>query len=98
VATFSERLKELRKEKGVTQKQIADAIGIAERNYRRLEADYTAKSETLEALADYHGVSVDYILGRVNFWHDADGNITVKVPPDILNLDTDALKEKHRQG
>ena len=94
MAVFSERLKELRKERGLTQKQVADAIGIAERNYRRLEANYTAKSETLEALADYYGRSVDYLLGRVNFWHDAEGRITVKVPPDILNLDTDALKKQ----
>jgi transcriptional regulator with XRE-family HTH domain len=84
LATFSERLKELRKEKAVTQKQVADVIGIAERNYRRYEADLVDPiASVVSKLSDYFGVSIDYLLGRVNFWHDAEGHITVTVPPDL---------------
>jgi len=67
MATFSERLKELRTAKGETQKQIAGLLGIAERNYRRYEAgdvDPTASNITL--LADHFDVSTDYLLGRSN--------------------------------
>jgi len=65
MATFSGRLKELRTAKGETQKQIAEFLGIAERNYRRYEAgdvDPTASNTML--LADYFDVSTDYLLGR----------------------------------
>jgi len=65
MATFSDRLKELRVAKGETQKQIAGLLGIAERNYRRYEAGYvdpTASNTTL--LADHFDVSTDYLLGR----------------------------------
>jgi len=65
MATFSDRLKELRIAKSKTQKQIAGLLGIAERNYRRYEAgdvDPTASNVTL--LADYFDVSIDYLLGR----------------------------------
>ena len=65
MATFSNRLKELRTAKGETQKQIAELLGIAERNYRRYEAgdvDPTASNATL--LADYFDVSIDYLFGR----------------------------------
>jgi len=65
MATFSDRLKELRTAKGETQKQIASLLGIAERNYRRYEAgdvDPIASNATL--LADHFDVSIDYLLGR----------------------------------
>ena len=89
MSTFANRLKELRNAKRVTQKQMSELLGIAERNYRRYEAgDVDPTASNVTKLADYFGVSVDYLLGRVNFWHDADGHITVKVPPDILSYPT----------
>ena len=60
---FSNRLKELRKSKGATQKQVAEAIGFTDRNYRRLEAGNTPYVETLAKLAEYFNVSTDYLLG-----------------------------------
>lgn len=84
--TFSNRLKELRIEKGATQKNMAELLGITERNYQRYEyglVDPTASNAT--KLADYFDVSVDYLLGRVNYLLDAEGHITVKVPPDIFS-------------
>ena len=66
MSSFSDRLKELRKTKGVTQKQIADAVGVAERNYRRYEANHNPNVDTLNKLADYFNVSTDYLLGRTD--------------------------------
>lgn len=58
------RLTELRKRQQLTQKQISDAIGTSERNYRRYEAsDYDVRVSTLVAIAKYLGVSTDYLLG-----------------------------------
>ena len=64
--TFADRIKELRKSKKLTQKQVAEAIGIAERNYRRLESENNPSVDTVTKLADYFQVTTDYLLGRTN--------------------------------
>lgn len=63
---FAERLKQLRKEKkGLTQEMVAKQIGIAKTTYSAYEQgkrqpDY----DTLNRLAKYFNVSVDYLLGN----------------------------------
>ena len=99
MANFADRLKELRKSKGVTQRQMADLLGIAERNYQRYETgvvDPTASNAT--KLADFFEVSVDYLIGRVNFWHDKDGRIVVKTPPNIFGTTDEELAEMERKA
>jgi len=61
---FSKRVKELRKARKMTQRQMADALGITERSYQRYEAESNPNNETLIKLADYFDVSTDYLLGR----------------------------------
>jgi len=63
--TFGERLKQLRMKKNVTQKELADHLGIATNAYQNYEynkRDMNIKS--LTALADYFDVSIDYLTGR----------------------------------
>ncbi len=61
------RLKLLRREKGVTSQQVADAIGIKSATYRRYEIDTKPKDEVYISLAEYFGVTVDYLMsGREN--------------------------------
>ena len=62
---LAERLKELRKERGVRQEQVAVALDIsmsAYCNYEQGKREPTAS--VLVRMADYYGVSVDYLLGR----------------------------------
>ena len=93
MATFASRLKELRKTKGKTQKQMAEFLGLNERTFRQYEAgEVDPPSSKATKLAEYFGVSVDYLLGRTNYWIDADGHITVKTYNEILNMDIDELK------
>jgi len=62
---FHERLKVLRKSKGISQKQVALDTDLSERNYQRYEAgDRKPMYEALIALADYFDVSLDYLVGR----------------------------------
>ncbi len=62
---FSERLKLLRKEKKLTQKQIALFLDKTERHYQDIEAGrINVPSLMLLKLAEYFGVSTDYLLGR----------------------------------
>ena len=58
------RLKELRKEKKLTQKELADIAEVSKRTLIYWE-DGTSniKPEKAKKLADYFGVSVGYLLG-----------------------------------
>jgi len=58
-------LRQLRKEKGFTQKQLADYLGLSERAYQHYESD-TREPPLSNAvkLADFFDVSLDYLVGR----------------------------------
>ena len=56
------RLKMLRREKGLTAQQVADALGIKSATYRRYEIDTKPRDEVYIALAEFFGVSVDYLM------------------------------------
>ena len=65
MSSFHERLKQLRKETGETQKQMADFLELTERTYRAYEAgDIDPPSSKAAKLADHFNVSLDYLLGR----------------------------------
>lgn len=58
-------LKILRKSRNLTQKEVANAIGITFQNYSYYETGRTKPTpEMLCALADFFGVTVDELLGR----------------------------------
>ncbi|MCX7710112.1 MAG: helix-turn-helix domain-containing protein [Clostridia bacterium] len=64
---FSFVLKQLRDERGLSQKDIAEHLGITRQavafyELGKREPDY----QILRRLADYFGVSIDYLLGRVH--------------------------------
>ncbi len=60
-----ENIRSLRIDNGYTQKQIAAYLGISQNTYSQYELGVLNYSvETLEKLADFYGVSVDYLLGR----------------------------------
>lgn len=64
---FAARLRALRKEKNMTQRQMGDLMGITERNYQRWESgEVNASGAALIFLGDYFGVSTDYLLGRTD--------------------------------
>ena len=61
------RLKELRKEKGITQLKLAMDLGLSQNTISRYETgEREADYKTLIMLADYFGVSVDYLIGRTD--------------------------------
>src|SRR6056297_1614997 len=63
--TFSQRLKYLRKEKDIYQKELAQNIGVSRSTITLYESGSRKPNlETLEKLADYFGVSIDYLLGK----------------------------------
>lgn len=61
------RLKELRKNRKWTQAFVAGKLGVQTNTYTGYENDTRGVSEEmLIKLADLYGVSVDFLLGRVN--------------------------------
>lgn len=64
---FGQRLRELREERGISQRELAEIIGISKGAVYYYESDGRAPDiVTLEKLCDYFGVSADYLLGRTN--------------------------------
>jgi len=61
---FLQRLKDLREDKDKTQKEIAEEVLHCQRTvYRRYErAEHAIPAWVVATLADYYGVSADYIL------------------------------------
>ncbi|WP_417129052.1 helix-turn-helix domain-containing protein [Ruthenibacterium lactatiformans] len=63
--TFGERLRQLRTEKGLTQKQLAVETGTSERGIQNYEMGIRNPAfDALLSLADYFDVSLDYLCGR----------------------------------
>lgn len=62
---LSERLVECRRQKNVTQKAVASGLGISERGYQRYELEEREPTLSIAiAIADFFGVSLDYLVGR----------------------------------
>lgn len=63
--TFCERLNELKSKNGVMQKDVAAGVNIPLRTFQRYEhGEREPSASVVVALADYFGVSADYLLGR----------------------------------
>lgn len=70
MVAFAERLKELRVARGVSQAKVAKEIGVSRYAVYAYEKEKSAPSlESLVALADYFGVTVDYLLGHSDTPH-----------------------------
>lgn len=62
---FGQRLKELRLSKGITQKELATIAGVDRTSIGKYESrNVVPNLEVIYLLADYFGVTIDYLLGR----------------------------------
>lgn len=62
-----ERVQELRKKANLSQETLGKVLGVSQRGYGHYEnGDRDMPPEVLIALADYYGVTVDYLLGRTD--------------------------------
>ncbi len=61
------RLKELREDNDLFQKDIAESLGITQRNYSYFETGQTMLTEDiLTKLAKFYNTSIDYLLYRTD--------------------------------
>lgn len=62
---YFRRLRDMREDHDLTQKEVAALLGIQQTVYSRYERGFqTIPLEHLLILADYYHVSTDYLLGR----------------------------------
>ena len=67
---FGERLMELRKEKGLSQKECAAAFGVDASKYNKWENEKNCPDyETVCRLAQFFSTTTDYLLGNSNIRH-----------------------------
>jgi len=95
--SYTEILYALRADRDLTQLEVAKVIGTSQQYYSKYETgEHELPTRALAPLADFYGVSVDYILGRTNCLQGVDGlnqkinsQYTVgEVVSDLLALDT----------
>lgn len=85
------RLKELRKEKGLSQKAFSKETGVPLRTLQSWEnGESQIKPEKAQQLADYFGVSVGYLLG----YDKPKDNITDQFASELFGYLTVEEKEK----
>lgn len=63
---FSEKIRLLRKEHGMTQVEIAKVINMSIRGYQDLEFGVMPRSDKLLAIAEFYQVSIDWLMGRTD--------------------------------
>ena len=60
-------LRGIREDRDIKQREVADILGVSQNTYSQYENGVIAlTAEVLIKLADYYGVSIDYLLDRTN--------------------------------
>ena len=61
------RIRDLREDRDLTQKQVGEAIGVSQRTYAYYESGQRMiPPQALSALAEFYHTSVDYLLGHTD--------------------------------
>ena len=62
-----ERLKDLREDRDLSQKELAKILEMSQTGYSKYETgENDIPTQILIKLADFYNTSIDYILGRTN--------------------------------
>ena len=66
---FSEKIRQLRKDRHLTQAEVAKEVGLSARGYQDLELGAKPRYDALLHIADFYDVSVDRLMGRTDNPH-----------------------------
>ena len=62
------RIRELREDNDLTQREVAEMLGMSQTGYSKYETGTNdIPTAVLIKLADFYKTSVDYLLGRTNW-------------------------------
>ncbi len=86
-------LKKLRTEKGISQQQLADIIGVSQQSVNKYE-NHNSEPEiaVLINMANYFQTSVDYLIGNSEFDH-----VIEELRPYDLNREEIRLIDRYRE-
>ncbi len=88
--TFAERLKAERKKNNITQTQLAEKLYLDRSSISKYESGkQIPETPTLEKLADFFDVSIDYLLGKTDIRNYEDNSSLNSINE---NLSTNGLK------
>ena len=95
MSTFGETIKDLRKEKNATQREMAQALSVTVSTLSHWECDYQEPSfKDLALLAKYFDVSSDYLLGLTDEYEGT--GKSAPTAPTALPLDESELLRNYR--
>lgn len=89
MATFAERLKFLRTDRDLTRLALSKLIGVSHSSINMYErGEREPNLETLEAIADYFNVDMDYLLGRQDIPRivDLSNRLSVDTSSNLISL------------
>lgn len=89
---FHQRLKSLRLERKMTQQELGDALGIPRGTMAGYESLREPDVATMRKMADYFGVSVDYLVGATDVRQPARSD-SFQLPQILITL-TDLANSK----
>ena len=88
---IGDTLKQLRTKQGLTSEELCSKIGIKGGSYRNYERnDRKPDYDTLVKLADFYGVTTDYLLGRPDAKEPADPIASL---PTVDEMEKDLFRE-----
>lgn len=100
---FKDRLKELRKENGMSQLELAEKIGISQQTVAKWECGVASpKTSTIVILSELFNVSCDYLLGvvpkagikeAISILFGGDVDVTEEMMDDVVKF-VSFLKQK----
>jgi transcriptional regulator with XRE-family HTH domain len=84
MTAFNERFRELRKKKGLSQRELANVLHMSNSTVAMYETGKRQPDfESLEKIADFFNVDIDYLLGRKDTTHRI-----VEVHPEYYENET----------
>ena len=91
-------LKVLRKEKNISQQQLANILEISQQAINKYENHKVEPDiSTLIAMADYFGVTLDYLVGRFES-EDSEDNVVITDSEKELVFNFKKLTESEKTG
>ena len=88
MSVLGSNIRKLRENRGLTQAQLGEKIGLAESTISLYEAGKREPDNaTLARLADFFGVSVDYLLGRTSTTQVSPNAAPAVSPEDLALLE-----------
>ncbi len=93
--TLGQRVKKLRKDKKLTQTELGGAVGVTYQNIQNLEKGGVDNPRYLIKLADFFGVSTDYLLNGTDTDNPAFRDLDAELLSECMN---EVLQQAEKLG